>query len=338
MNLKYKKYLIIILLTALLFSGLFYFRNKVYYSTGNLNGQKSFEIVSGEGNAEVAEKLAKAGIISGKIYFYYYIKSQNLINRIMPGVYEFSVGVTIPEVAHIITNDEEQFVKITFPEGWTAQKMAARLTENGLLGEEFLKIVKDPGNFKKRYAYLSGEEIKTLEGYLFPDTYYFKKDISVENIVGRLLDNFDEKLSDEMRKNIANQEKTIAEIVIMASIAEREVQTAEDMKTVAGIFWKRIKIGQRLESDAPLSYILGDNEDSHGAKDLQFDSPYNTYRYAGLPPGPIGNPGLAALTAAIYPTESPYLFFLTATVDGTKKVIYSKTFAEHVVNKRKYGL
>jgi UPF0755 protein len=141
-----------------------------------------------------------------------------------------------------------------------------------------------------------------------------------------------------MRKDILAQNKNIQEIIVMASIIEREVQTPEDMKLVSGVFWNRLKIGQRLQSDAPLSYILQDTNDQHSGKDLEFDSPYNTYRYAELPPGPIANPGVNAIDASIHPTMSDYNFFLTVNVDGIKKVIYSKNFEEHVKNRQKYGI
>lgn len=333
-----KNILILIVFLLLLIAGFFYFRFQVYYSHGDYSTSKMFKIEKGEGNKQIAEQLKKEGLIFGKIYFYYYIYSHKLVDKIMPGEYQLSGNKTIPEIVQIITDAEEKFVKITFPEGWTVKEMAARLSANGLPGDEFLKITNNPDEFKKRYNYLSIPELKTLEGYLFPDTYFFKKDISAENIVGRLLDTFDEKLNSQLRENIAGQNKSIREIVIMASIVEKEVQTPEDMKIVAGIFYNRIKNNQRLESDAPLSYILDDNKDQHSGKDLELNSPYNTYRNLGLPPGPIANPGLNAIQAAIYPELSDYNYFLTAAVNGEKKVIYSKTFEEHLANKKKYGL
>lgn len=338
MNKKYTKFLIIIFFVALILSGLFYFRSQVYFSHGDLTDSQSFEIKKGEGNAEIATRLEEKKIISEKIYFYYYLRSHNLANKIMPGVYNLSGNMTIPEIANVIVNAESQFVKITFPEGFTARQMAEKLTANGFPGEEFLHIVNNPENFKKRYSYLTPENVKTLEGYLFPDTYFFKKDIKVEDIVGRMLDTFDGRLTENMRQDIAKQKKTIEEIIIMASIIEKEVQTATDMKIASGIFWKRIANGQRLESDAPLSYILNDTNDQHSGRDLELDSPYNTYRNIGLPPTPISNPSLNAINATIYPTSSSYNFFLTATVNGEKKVIYSATFQEHKANRKKYGL
>jgi UPF0755 protein len=338
MNIKYKKYLIVTLLVGALLSGFFYFRNQVYFSHGSLEGNKNFEIIKGEGNAEIGESLEKEKLISNKIYFYLYLKMHNLQSKVMPGMYSLSSGMTIPEIIHIITNPKDQFIKITFPEGFTARQMAQKLTANNLPGEDFLHIVSNPEKFKKRYSYLTGESVRTLEGYLFPDTYFFKQDVSAENIVGRLLDTFDEKLSVQMREDIAQENRSIEEIIIMASIIEKEVQTAEDMKIASGIFWGRLASGQRLQSDAPLSYILEDTNDQHSGSDLELDSPYNTYKYAGLPPSAISNPGLTAIFGAIYPTASNYNFFLTVTIDGEKKVIYSRTFQEHVANRQKYGI
>jgi len=297
-----------------------------------------FEIQKGEGNAEITARLESEGLISWKYYFYYYIRSHGLINKIMPGEYQLSGAMTIPEIAIAITTAQEQFVKITFPEGFTAAQMAARLTANALPGDEFLQLVQNPGDFKKRYDYLTPEKVKTLEGYLFPDTYFFKKDVTAANIIGRLLDTFDKNLTAQMRTDAAAQKRSVSDAVNMASILQKEVQTPSDMKTVSGIFWKRADAGARLQSDATLSYILNDKVDQHNAKELATDSPYNSYLNAGLPPGPISNPGVDALIAAISPTASPYNYFLTATVDGIKKVVYAATYDEHVANKQKYGL
>ena len=331
---------IIAFLFALLIAvgGVFYFRNQVYYSQGKYVGQKMFEIQKGEGNAEIADRLEKEGLISGKYFFLYYVHSHNLINKIMPGEYQLNGATTIPEIATTITTAQEQFVKVTFPEGFTATQMAARLTANGLPGEEFLALVKNPGDLKKRYSYLTPATVTTLEGYLFPDTYFFKKDVTAVGIVGRLLDTFDKNLDSKMREDIATGKRTITSVVIMASIIQKEVQTPEDMKIVADVFWKRVDASARLQSDATLSYILNDKVDQHNAKELATDSPYNSYMYAGLPPTPIANPGVDALVAAISPTSSPYNYFLTAKINGETKVVFSATYDEHVAAKQKYGL
>lgn len=336
---KYIKIIAAFLFLILLLVGaVFYFRAQVYYSHGSYAGKKMFDIQKGEGNAEIAGRLEKEGFISGKYYLYYYIRSHHLINRIMPGDYQLSGTMTIPEIMAVITNPQEQFVRVTFPEGFTAAQMAARLTANGLPGDEFLKIVKNPGDFKKRYFYLMPDSVTTLEGYLFPDTYFFKKDVTAENIVGRLLDTFDQKLNAQLRADAVADGHGLNNIVIMASIIQKEVPDLADMKIVSGIFWKRRDSGGKLQSDATLSYILDDKTDQHNAQELATDSPYNTYMYPGFPPGPINNPGLDALTAAVYPTATNYNYFLTATVNGAKKVIYSATYDEHLAAKQKYGL
>ena len=333
-----RRIIISILVIILVAEYFFYFRHQVYYSQGSYPGEKIIEITEGEKTTQIAQRLEDEGFISQKIYFYYYLKTTGLTSGIMPGEYQLSGTMTIPEIISVITNVKKKFVRVTFPEGFTMKQMAERLNANDLPGDDFLQIAENPNEMQNRYSYLQDDSIKTLEGYLFPDTYFFKQDAEAKDIIGRMLDTFDQKFDAEMREKIATDGKNISDVIVMASMVEKEVQTPEDMKIAAGIFWNRLAIGQRLQSDAPLSYILDDNIDSHGAADLAYDSPYNTYRYAGLPPGPICNPGKNALLAAIYPTESPYNYFLTATVNGEKKVVYSKTFEEHVANKRKYGL
>lgn len=331
-----KKGIKILVFILLITSGFFYFRYKVYYSHGANRERVVFEIRKGEGNGEIAQNLQEKKIISGKIYFYYYIRSHGLLNKLLPGVYELSGNMTIPEIADRVTKTQDLNISVTFPEGFSARDMAERLISYGLDGDGFLKIANSPGGFISKYDFLKGE--KNLEGYLFPDTYFFKNGESAENMVSKMLNNFDNKLDDEMRQDINNQKRSIHEIITMASILEKEVKTSEDMKIVAGVFWRRMKSDQRLQSDATLSYFLNDTNSQHSGKDLEVDSPYNTYMYKGLPPGPIGNPGVSGIQAAIHPTDSAYNYFLTVTVNEESKVIYSRTFEEHVANRVKYGI
>jgi UPF0755 protein len=143
-----------------------------------------------------------------------------------------------------------------------------------------------------------------------------------------------------MRSDIKAQGKTIYEIITMASIIEKEAPIDysrgenKDARIISGIFWKRLKIGQGLQSDATLSYVLNDNKTQHSGKELEINSLYNTYKYRGLPPGPICNPGLLAIEAAIYPLASDYYFFLTP--KGKDTVIYARNFEEHKINVNKY--
>lgn len=225
-------------------------------------------------------------------------------------------------------------------EGWTNEQVAVSLSETmGWAEPEVLAFLNDPGaDFRAQFSFL-GEEDESLEGYLFPDTYRVYASSSLAEVTTKLLDNFDRKLSLEMRQEIARQGRTIRDVVIMASIVEKEAPLQNsggenrDARLIAGIFWDRLKYGQALQSDATLSYVLKDNKPGHSGQELEVSSPYNTYKYRGLPPGPIANPGLEAIKAAVYPIYSEYNYFLT---DSQRRVYYAETYAEHLRNKNLY--
>lgn len=334
-----KKFFIFGFISLAAISGFFYFRHQVYFSRGEAAEEKVFEIAKGEGSGIIAAKLEKEGLIAGKVYFYYYLKAHNLQNKILPGRYSLSGKMTIPEIAVTITNEKNilpGYVKITFPEGWDSKKMAERLAANGLAGEGFLKIAKEPGEILNEYAFLRESGVKNLEGYLFPDTYFFGKNSDAAGIVRKMLDNFSEKVPAEAWEEAKKQNKNMGEVLTMASIIEKEVAGADDRKMVSGIFWNRIKAGQALQSCATLAYILGVNKKQYSYADTRVASPYNTYLHKGLPPGPIGNPGLAAIEAALSPQDSAYNYFLSDPETG--QTVFSKTLDEHSANKVKYGL
>ncbi|MDQ1283727.1 MAG: Endolytic murein transglycosylase [Patescibacteria group bacterium] len=331
-----KKILVLSAALLVVITSVFYFRYRVYYSHGDKSKQVSFEIKKGEGNAEIAANLEAAELISGKIYFYYYLRSHDLLSRIMPGDYNLSGSMTIPEIAAVITEKRDDSIRVTFPEGWSSRKMADKLNDLGLDGEGFLEIVEKPQEFSGQYGFLEEGKVSGLEGYLFPDTYFFKKNETAENIVSKMLNNFDEKLAGELQMEIERQGRSVREIVIMASIIEKEVMSASDMKLVGGIFYNRLAANMPLQSDATLSYYFQDDKDQHQGEELDADTPYNTYRYKGLPSGPIGNPGEKALVAAIYPEKTEFMYFLSD--KNTKETVFSRTFEEHVDNKKSHGL
>lgn len=239
---------------------------------------------------------------------------------------------------------------VTLIEGWNSQQIADKLADSqlGFSADDFLQIAgypkknyqpltinKWPQDFSDNYDFLSDKpKYVGLEGYLFADTYRFRPSSSPEEVVTKLLDNFDRQLNTKMRQDIESQSKTIYQVVTMASLLEKEVRSEKDMKIVSDIFWRRIKNGQRLESCATLAYILSENKPQYSYEETRIDSPYNTYINAGLPPGPIGSPSLKAIRAAIYPTNNNYNFFLTRSDNG--ETIFSRDFEEHKTNKAKY--
>ncbi len=247
----------------------------------------------------------------------------------------------------------EETIKVL--EGWTLENVGAYLDSFATWSRaDFDKVAGQPmldyrqesaenqlPDFSERFSFLADKPAHYgLEGFLFPDTYRVFADASAEEVVIKMLENFDRKLTEEMRAEIAKQGKTIYDIIIMASLIEKEApinyRDAEnrDARLVSGIFWNRLRIGQALQSDATLSYLFNDNKPAHSGSELTVDSPYNSYKYRGLPPTPICNPGLKAIEAAIYPLETNYFYFLT-TLDG-KEIYYARTYAEHLQNKYKY--
>lgn len=331
-----KIFIIAVFVLVVILATFFYFRYQVYYSHGTSKETVSFVIEKGEGNKIIGERLEKEGLISGRYYFYYYVWSHKLTSQILPDDYELSGTMTIPEIALTVTKERDKNIKVTFPEGWTSKQMAERLSAKGLAGDEFLKIANNPEEIKNQYSFLTDPKIKTLEGYLFPETYFFTKEMDAETIVKKMLGIFNTKITSQIQSDALKNGKTLNEIIIMASIIEGEVRADEDRKIVSGIFWKRLKEGKALQSCATLAYITGENKKQYSEADTKIQSPYNTYLYKGLPPTPISNPGLSAITAAIYPAETPYNYFLSDPETG--ETIFSKTYEEHIANKTKYGL
>lgn len=241
-------------------------------------------------------------------------------------------------------------------EGWTNRDMGQYFEREGIWqSEEFLESAgfprvdysqeKDlpmPLDFSEEFSFLEDKpKNRGLEGYLYPDTYrIFADGAKPVELIEKMLQNFDKQLTPKMREDIAKQKKTIYEIVTMASLLEKEApinyRTGDnyDAKIIAGIFWDRIKNGQALQSCASLAYVLGINKPQYSSEDTEIESPYNTYKYRNLPPGPVSNPGILAIEAAIYPIYTNYNYFLTPA--NSKDIIYSVTYEEHVNKKNKY--
>lgn len=239
-------------------------------------------------------------------------------------------------------------VRLTFIEGWTLRDYADYLKQQGVIvnNQEFFDAVGEPAvdyrrdrlpvplDFLAPFSFLQDKpEYATLEGYLFPDTYFFIKGTNLESLVKKMLNNFDNKLTSEMKTEIKKQDKTIFEIVTVASLAEAEAQTAEDRALVADIIYRRLSAGMPLQLDSTVNYVTGEKKPAISLAEQKIDSPYNTYKYKSLPLGPINNPSLESLKAAIFPQKNNYWYFLTGT-DG--RMHYAKNLAGHQANMAKY--
>lgn len=332
-----KKVFIILILILFGFSMLHYMTRS---SRSNNTVEQAFVIEKGEDLVIVGKKLANEDLVTSRWLFYYYAWKEKLRGKIIAGEYQIDPSSSIADISFRITEGESKVkhkdsVKVTFPEGWTIEKMTNRLNKNNLPGDEFNKLAKNPSQeILTKFTFVP--EGKSLEGFLFPDTYIFTTDATAENIIIKMLSNFDKKVSSDIRDDLAAEEKSLYEVLIFASVVEGEVPSDADRGIVAGIFKNRLDIGMALQSDATIDYIKGEAEIKHTLADLEIDSPYNTYMYPGLPPGPINNPSLASIEAAIDPSETDYMYFLNNATTG--ETVFSKTFEEHVVNKGRHGL
>jgi len=329
---------LVIIIIVVLAGGFLYWQN--LNSAVDANGQKQVFVVNkGETIRQVADNLKKENLIRSAFYFKNKIGPND---NIKAGEYSISPKLSTKEIIKILTLGEalSREKSITIIEGWNNKEIAAYLEKNNIISsKDFIALANSPlGQWK--FGFLRPDFLDDapkqagLEGYLFPDTYRISQGALAEEIISKMLDNFDKKLTPEIKEEIKRQGKTIYEIVTMASIIEKEVRSTDDMKIVSGIFWDRLKNGQGLESCATLAYILGINKTQYSLEDTKVDSPYNTYKYRGLPPGPIANSGLNAIRAAVYPEDTNYNYFLSDPATG--QTIYSKTLDEHNANKNKY--
>lgn len=305
----------------------------------NLGIYKNFKISQGEGINQIGENLAGEELIKNSFYFKLYVWAKGAAKSIKAGEYNLSGEMNIPEIVDIITAGRvtDREVTVMIPEGLTAQEIENILIGRKLVKEkEFVSAAKSE-KIKKYYAsfdFFGGKpESAGLEGYLFPDTYKFYVDAKPEEITRKMLDNFSEKFDAEMRLEANRQKKSIFEILTLASIVQEEASNPNDMKIIAGIFQNRLAIGKALEADSTINFITGKKMRQALFSDLEIDSPYNTYKYKGLPPTPISNPGESAIRAAIYPKNSNYWYYLSAK-DGT--TIFSRTLEEHNSAVKKY--
>ncbi|MCD4704540.1 endolytic transglycosylase MltG [bacterium] len=323
------------LLIALFCLGFIFYTYQVDTPLVNESNKQEFIIEKGDSLIEIAENLEQQGLIKSKFWFEFYLKVKKLSSKLIADSFEISPAMSIKEIAHILTTNKSNFSEKTIQiiEGWNIKQIGDYLDlETTCSKEEWLSLT---NSNDLDFDFLDTKPNKfDLEGFLFPDTYRIYVDASCEDIFLKMLNNFDKKLDKQMRKDIKNQGKTIWEIITMASLIEKEVQSVADMKIVSGLFWDRIKNKQALESCATLAYILGENKDQYSYEDTQINSAYNTYQNRGLPPGPITNPGINAIRAAIYPEFTNYNYFLTDPKTGD--TVWSKNFEEHKQNKWKY--
>ncbi len=300
----------------------------------------TFTVEAGQNAAQIAENLRSLGLIRDTTLFRYYLRYYGLDVQIEAGAFDLNTAMTIPQIALALTEAKPPEVTIRITEGWRREQIADYLDEQQGLpfgGTEFLAATAEgtplPPDLSLAAELPAGA---SLEGFLFPDTYRVALDATASDLVEAMLRNFDRQVTAQMRTDAAARGLTLYEVVTLASIVEREAVVPDERPLIASVYLNRLAAGMKLEADPTVQYAMGYQAQRDEWWNLNLtqqdyytvDSPYNTYLYAGLPPGPIANPGLASIQAVIYPAQTPYFYF-RATCDGSGRHYFSRTFEEH---------
>jgi UPF0755 protein len=292
---------------------------------GYAGTEQFVDIPPGTGPAEIGRRLSNAGVIRDRLSFRIELVRSGNGRRLQAGEYRFDQPMTVREVIAKIVRGDVYLLPITFREGLTIHEMAALYESRGFgPAGEFMTAASDA-----RPVHAFDPAAKDLEGYLFPDTYAMPRQSTPEQLVARMVAGFEKALTPELRAQAEGSGLSVRELVTLASIVEKETGKSEERSLVAAVYTNRLKIGMGLQCDPTVIYALQRAHRYDGnltREDLQFDSPYNTYRYRGLPPGPIAAPGRASLEAAAHPADVPYLYFVSR---GDGSHVFATTLDEH---------
>jgi len=296
---------------------------------------RPFVIARGETAGQIAKRLEQEGIIRSALAFDYVLYDAERENALQSGTYTVSAALTPRDLAKLFEKAPGEQIVLRIIEGWRLTEVATAVNKAfPAISKEAFTAAAVVG--ERKNTVLAGLDGKTtLEGYLFPDTYFMRPDMTASQIVDVLLDTFERRVGATLRAASAERKVAIYDIVKLASIVEREARDRSESATIAGVYTNRLKIGMKLDADPTIQYALGDWREL-SLDDLKIDSPYNTYINAGLPPTPIANAGVAALEGAAKPADVPYLYFV-AKNDGTGQHAFARTVEEHEANRIKYG-
>lgn len=303
-----------------------------------------FSIEKGQGVKEIGERLEQEGLISSRKLFQLYSFLRNARTKFLPGQYRLPSEISFKELVGLLTSKPlAPEARVTIVEGLTNVEVAKVLEENEIVTQEaFFTALNELINDQEliaSYEFLTDNALDVpidealFQGYLFPDTYRFYQETTAEAVIRKMIKRFDEKLNTDMRAKIKELNKSIHEVITLASIVEKEAGLDQDRRLIADIFWDRLTINWALQSDATVNYILNTSKLQPTFEDTRTPSPYNTYLHSGLPPGPINSPSLSAISATLDPIENDYCCFL---VTPDEVNIFSKTIEEHNQNKAKY--
>ena len=292
---------------------------------------KKVEIPRGYPLKKIAHLLKDQNLINHPSVFIISAHLRGIGNQLKAGEYSLSADMTPLQIMEKLYKGEVVSYTVTIPEGYNLREIGDLLNKTGLIDKErFISLTRD-----KAFISSLGINAPTLEGYLFPDTYYFPKGMKEEEIIKKMVERLNRLFTEKVEKRLKEINFTRHKILTLASLIEKEVQVDSERRLVSAVFYNRLKLGMLLQSDPTVIYALKDFDGNLRKKDLQYDSPYNTYKYPGLPPTPIASPGKDSIMAALYPADVDYLYFVSK---NNGEHHFSSTLKEHLRAVRKFQL
>ncbi|MEG1310876.1 MAG: endolytic transglycosylase MltG [Romboutsia sp.] len=337
MNFNKNKWKIVILVFIILIAlmGVFVF-TQVGAIDKNNSKDVVIEIPSGSTVSNMSDILYENNIIKNKTLFKVVVKLSNKAPSIKAGKYLLNQTYSNNEIVNLLASGKiyNDGIKVTIPEGSTSKEIVSILVNKKLGTEQnYIELIKNPKEFYKEVSFLKENNIKSLEGFLYPETYYFDKNISEKEVLTRILLEFKNIYNDKLKNRQKELNMTLEKVVNLASIIEKEAVLDADRATIASVFYNRLNIDMPLQSDATIQYIFNERKKIVTYNDLKIDSLYNSYKNKGLPPTPIANPGIKSIEAALYPEDTTYLYFV-ATMSGGNN--YSTNYEDHLKNVKEY--
>jgi UPF0755 protein len=324
--------IVLLLLVIILSAATLVYRRTMEPFKGYQSAEQFVDIMQGNSTRTIGRQLIDAGVVRNDLTFRAALWRTGLARELKAGEYRFDSPMTPVAVIEKIARGEVYVRRLTFPEGLTIPEMARIFEAQGFgPAQTFVDAAKDISLIADL-----DREAGDLEGYLFPETYMLPRRASAERLVALMVERFTEVFTPELRQAAAARDLTVRQAVTLASIVEKETGQASERPIVAAVYRNRLRIGMGLQCDPTVIYALqraGRYKGNLTRDDLSFDSPYNTYRYAGLPPGPIAAPGRASLEAAVRPADVGYLYFVSRN-DGSH--VFARTLAEHNANVREF--
>ena len=297
----------------------------------------TIDVRKGSSAAEIADLLAAEGVVANSLMFRLKARNSDLSGQFKPGTYTLATGMPYDLVIEkLAAGPDVVYYDVTIPEGYTAVKVAERVSEKtGISREELTELMTNGAEqFAPEHPYLAGAEGGSLEGFLFPKTYRIREGASATSVVEMMLDQFDKEIATVDMTYAKSKNLTVTDVVIIASILERETNLSKEYPLVASVIYNRLRTKKRLQLDSTVFYTLPEGTKILTKDDLARVTPYNTYRRSGLPAGPICNPGLEAIDAAANPAETDYLFYVLTSKDGSQT--FTTNYADHLKAVEKY--